>query len=548
MKTYKYLMIAAVAIVALASCSDMDDQINAGYALTDEQLTESSELAESRGEATFAGMYTMMGDPYFVFGSSYRPDDFGFVMMAISQDCEGPDLNFPNSGYNWFSPCGDLSSRNPDYANPYIRYAIPYDQIAMANDIINMYSNGGDESTEAKYKIAQARALRAFDYMSLAPYFQYCYATSADEPCVPIVTEETKDFSDNPRATVREVYDLILSDLDYAVENLEGFVRSDKAKVDQQVAYGLRARAYLAMGEYANAAADAEKAMEGYTPASISEVSTPSFYNINDHNWIWGIDLTTDQIQDSYASSPSWIGSFSSSSYSAGVQVYACINNLLWAKIPSTDVRKGWWVDENLHSDLLSTISWGGVTGDDIATLEIDDVKMAFLPYTNVKFGMMSGIGSTFNDNDWPLMRVEEMMLVAAEGYAKSGSESKARELLNTLVGNYRDPSYDVSNYVPSFRNTLADEIWFQRRVELWGEGFAWSDMMRLQKPLVRFHDGEESSLSEEYQFNLEATDPWLLMRFCTSETNANAGIVDNAGGVSPSQYQNGHLRDGVTD
>ncbi len=547
MKTYKYLMIA-IAVVALASCSDMDKQDPLGYALTDEQLTESSELAESRGEATFAGMYTMMGQPYFVFGTQYRADDFGFVMMAISQDCEGPDLDFPNSGYNWFAPCGEMSSRYPSYANPYIRYAIPYDQIAMANDIINMYSNGGEESVESKQKIAQARAMRAFDYMALAPYFQFNYQVAADEPCVPIVTEEAIDFSNNPRATVREVYQLIIDDLDYAIENLDGFVRSDKAKIDQQVAYGLRARAYLAMGEYANAAADAEKAMEGYTPASIVEVSTPSFYDINDHNWIWGIDLTLDQVRDEYASAPAWIGSFSASSYSAGVQVYATINNLLWNKIPSTDVRKGWWVDENLHSDLLSTISWDGVTGDAISTLEIDDVKMEFLPYTNVKFGMMSGIGSTFNDNDWPLMRVEEMILVAAEGYAKSGNESKARELLNNFVKNYRDTSYDVANYVPSFRKTLEDEIWFQRRVELWGEGFAWSDLMRLQKPLVRFHDGEESSLAEAYQFNMEQGDGWMLMRFSQSETNTNAGIVDNTEGTLPSQYQNGNLRDGVTD
>ena len=62
------------------------------------------------------------------------------------------------------------------------------------------------------------------------------------------------------------------------------------------------------------------------------------------------------------------------------------INSMLYKKIPDTDVRKGWWVDENLHSPLLEAISWNGASGDDLAKLEIDDVKLAFTPYTNVKF------------------------------------------------------------------------------------------------------------------------------------------------------------------
>ena len=36
----------------------------------------------------------------------------------------------------------------------------------------------------------------------------------------------------------------------------------------------------------------------------------------------------------------------------------------------------------------MSGSAWGDVTGDEISTLQIDDVKEAFMPYTNVKFGM----------------------------------------------------------------------------------------------------------------------------------------------------------------
>lgn len=541
MKRYKFLTMVAAGLLAV-SCSDIDEQLPEGSGITGNQLTESTEQAPSRGEATFSGMFTMMGEPYYTYGTSYRADDFSYIMMAISQDCEGPDLHYPNSGYNWFNVCGDMTSRTPSYANPYIRYSVPYNHIGVANDVIRSYP-ADTEDADAINKIAQARAIRAFAYMALAPYFQFSYQIAKDQPCVPLVTDEIIDYTNNPRATVGEVYDQIIADLDYAIEHLAGYVRPDKTKIDQQVAYGLRARAYLNIGEYAKAAADAEQAMAGYTPASRHEVSTPSFYDISDHNWIWGVDLTQAQAMDYYATSASWLGSFSSTSYAAGCGCYACINNLLFDKIPPTDVRKGWWVDENLHSDLLSTISWDGVTGDAIATLAIDNVKYAFLPYTNVKFGMMEGIGSNMNDNDWPLMRVEEMILAAAEGYAKSGNEAKARDLLTNFVKNYRDDTY----VIPSTRS-LADEIWFQRRVELWGEGFAWNDLMRQQKPLVRFHSGKTSCLAEAYQFNMSANDPWMLMRFPQSETNTNLGIVNNTGGNLPTAGQNGNLRDGVTD
>lgn len=543
MKLNKYIALA-LAGAAFASCSYIDEAVPQGGTLLATQVQEANAAAPSRVDASFSGMYSKLGRPYSVFGSSSgRPDDFGFVMMAFSNDLEAADIVTANSGYNWFSTCMELSSRNPDYANPYVRYAAPYNQIAAANDIIkSLPADATDATTLAK--LAQARAMRAYAYLNLAPYFQYNYQTHPDAPCVPIVTETTEDFTQNPRATVKEVYDLIMEDLNYAVTNLEGFERPDKAKIDQHVAYGLRARANLDMGNYADAASDAEKAAEGYTPASIDEVSVPSFYNINDHNWIWGYDMTPDMaLTGRYATSSSWIRSFSAWAYAAGVGVYSDCNVLLYNKIPDTDVRKGWWVDENLYSPLLDGLTWGDLTGQEIATKEIADEKMIFHPYTNVKFGMYT-YGSTTNEEDWPFMRVEEMILIQAEGYAKSGNEPKAKEILENFVKTYRDPSYSSA----AGGRSLADEIWFQRRVELWGEGFANSDTRRLGKPFVRFHEGKESNFPEAFRFNMPADDPWLLMRFCQSEVNANLAIVDNTGGNQPVQDQHGDLRDGVTD
>lgn len=539
----KKTLIIIAAGLYMAACSWTEVIPPQGEYILTQQVQQTNDLVSSRADATFNGMYTKTGAPGSVFGGS-RPDDFGFIMMAFSNDIEAADIVLANSGYNWFSACGMLTSRNADYANPYIRYAAPYNTIAAANEILASYSEDSeDESTI--YKIAQARAMRAFAYLNLAPYFQFGYAAGAEDlPCIPIVTEKTTEFTDNPRATVAEVYELIISDLDYAIGNLDGYVRTDKSRIDIQTAYGLRARAYLNMQEWGKAAADAAKAAEGYSPATMDEAARPSFIDISEHSWIWGYDMTPDiAMFNPYATSSAWIRSFSGDGYSAGTQVYACINKILYDKIPETDIRKGWWVDENLESPLLATVTWNGVSGDAIAPLEIDNVKMPFLPYTNVKFGMYN-VGGTNNDEDWPYMRVEEMILIQAEGLVKSGAPEEGRRILEDFVRTYRDPGYSAD----AGGRSLDDEIWFQRRIELWGEGFSNNDTRRLNKPLVRFHGGQASNVPEAFRFNMTSDDGWWLMRFTSSEMNTNLAITDNTGGTQPVQEQNPGLLDGVTD
>lgn len=543
MKLYNKFFLLALGATMTVSCSDIDEQEPQGGSITGEQLQEiNSELTE-RAAATFNGMFSMMGQPYYTFGeSSGRADDFGYVMSAISLDAEGADFVMADNGYNWFSPCCEYTSRNANYANPYIRYKTPYAQIGICNDVLNSFPED-TENEDALNMMAQARAMRAFAYMALAPYFQFGYSSAADKPCVPILSAGV-DYTNNPRATVAEVYDYIIADLDWAIEHLTSD-RTTKDKININVAYGLRARAYLAIEKYAEAAADAEKAMEGYTPASIAEVSIPAFCSLDEHNWIWGIDITDDMGQGgTMATASSWISAFSGNGYAAATSNTPMINVLLYNKIPDTDVRKGWWLDENKHTPNWADLTWNNAKGDEIADLTITDVKNAFEPYTNVKFGMPSDVGSTMNNSDWPLMRVEEMILIQAEGLAKSGNESRARQILEDFVKTYRDPSYSST----AGGRSLADEIWFQRRVELWGEGFFTSDAKRLGKPIVRFHQGEDSNVPDNFQMNLAADDGWLNMRFPQTEMDNNQGIVDNTDGSQPVAGQNGSLRDGVTD
>ena len=544
MKIYKISTMVLGGLM-LASCSDIDEQIYSGGAFSKEQSQDIVNAIPTRVEATFNGMFTFMGNPAQNYGTRFsdaRADDFGFIMMALSQDFEGADMIGADNGYNWFSAACEYSSRTPSYANPYIRYVTPYTLIGMVKDILATIPEDTEDASLINMK-AQAKALRAYSYLSLAPYFQGSYETSKDKPCVPVLSDSV-DVTNNPRATVEQVYNVIVDDLTWAIDHLDE-TRSSKAYVNANVAYGLRARAYLAMGKGAEAAADAEKAMQGYEPASIAEVSVPTFCDMEEHNWIWAIDITDDQANYyGSATAPSWLSAFCGDGYGAACGTTAMINKLLWDKIPATDVRKGWWIDENLHSPNWADLTWGTAKGDEIANLVLDDgSKVALPPYTNIKFGMKSGVGSTLNNNDWPLMRVEEMILIQAEGYAISGNEAKAKEILTNFVKTYRDPSYTI----PSGR-TLRDEIWFQRRVELWGEGFAVSDARRLNKPIVRFHGPNTTNYADAFQFNIAADDGWLNMRFPQSEKDNNSAIVDNTEGSLPVAGQNPELRDGVTD
>ena len=555
MKLNKIFFALAIG-VALVSCSKIDEIVPEGGTMLASQVQATNAAIPTRASASFNGMFTNIGLPAKMYTT---PDDWEFLMILFCNDLEGADALMPNSNYNWFSVCGEYSSRNNTYRNPAIRYRAPYNMIGDVNSFLAGFSEDETDPTLVNM-IAQVRVLRAYSYMLLAPQYQFAPCTDvkgeglgADLPCVPLITPEKEgfDYTNNPRATVKEVYDYILEDLNYAVEALKGASRSSKMYIDDHVALGLRARVNLLLGNWDAAYNDAVAAAEGYTPASIEEVSKPTFYDINEHNWIWGYDMA-DGLPNArkealgswngvYATTSGWLRSFSNSGYSPATQCYCCINKMLWDKIPATDVRKGWWVDENLESPLLAGLKWPGF--DDVANADDGgDAKLPYLAYTNVKFGCQT-IATDVNEEDMPLMRVEEMILIQAEAKAHTDAGA-ATSILENFVQTYRDPAYSAA----AGGRSLLDEIWFQRRVELWGEGFGVLDNLRLDKPIVRAHNATSSNIADAFRFNLESQDPWLRMRFPQGEMNTNFGIKDNQGGIQPVIDQNLGLRDGVTD
>lgn len=544
-----WMLLAGVSM--LASCEI--DTAPEGATVTEQQKQEVIEMNPERIAADVANLSAVIFRQYCL-GSDDYANDFGYPSICIARDYNGADMVCANNDYNWFSVACDYTDRDPNYIVPYVEWTFHYDLLKAANDVLAAIPAETDNETLKAYR-GQALGARAFVIFSLVQRFQHTYVGNEDKPSIPIVTDDmTADQAAvNPRATLTAAYERILGDLNEAVTLLEGYTRTGKATIDQQVAYGLRARVNLVMQNYEEAASDAAEAMAGYTPYTMAELSKPTFQDGTHHAWIWGSIMNESDLVPGagmMATWQSWLGSFNDG-YATAVSCYARCNTELYNKIPASDVRKGWWVDENLESPLIAGLEWPGYPGVSVAKLQIPEVKEPFYPYTTVKYGPTEDkIGTSNNSGDWPLMRVEEMLLIQAEATGLGGNVSAGAKLLEDFVKAYRNPDYKCT---ATDEDTFRNEIWLQRRIELWGEGFFFTDMMRFNKPLVRFHGSrkDQTNWPDAYRFNIPAGDESFLVVIPRSEINSNEGISEeenNTGGTTPVPDQNPNLLDGVTD
>ena len=209
---------------------------------------------------------------------------------------------------------------------------------------------------------------------------------------------------------------------------------------------------------------------------------------------------------------PSHLCSLTGNGYTTLTGSFRYVSSALYDQIPDTDIRKQWFISPEGTSTLVDN-----ETVDGTPVIEYFGLS----PYTNVKFGAYQDVmGNTTNSQDWPLMRVEEMYLIKAEGEAMSGNLTKAKQTLEDFVKTYRNPSYACT---ASSAQEMQDEIWLQRRMELWGEGFALFDILRLKKPIIRKNTNYEAIV----QFNLEPESQIMIYRIPQCEMETNKGIKE---------------------
>lgn len=531
-----FVALLGSAMLLTTSCSDLDTNPS-GSTMSDGQLNEVLAQDPSKLKSEVSGMYANMIEYGAItqwYGTGQpRHYDFGYASTMMMMDASGQDEPSQVSGYNWYNKPLRFVDRTANSETTYFIWNQCYKNIKVANDVLKSVDLE-NLSDVAKSYVGQAYAMRAFEYFTLIQIYQFSYKGHEDAAGVPIVTEKTAEAeaNNNPRAAVKDVYKQIMDDLNTAIDYLTDS-RSAKSEINRQVAYGLRARVNLVMQNWSDAAADAKKAAEGYTPLSKDAAAAPGFNDVSASNWIWGniVDESNDIVQSGILNFPSMMCSFTGNGYSP---TYACrmINSKLWKEIPSTDVRKGWWIDENLNSPIVNpkyvvhqedededgnVVKYLAVynqTGDEVADITE--------PYTNVKFGAYKNqYGNELNACDIPLMRVEEMILIQAEATAMGGNIEEGKRILENFVRTYRDPSY-ICNATTA--EGVQDAVWFQRRVELWGEGFSFTDLLRLKKPLDRTGANYEVSV----RFNLPAESPIFLYLIPEDEENHNEALVGN--------------------
>ena len=282
-------------------------------------------------------------------------------------------------------------------------------------------------------------------------------AFRADAPGVPMVSATRDGYSTDEAAQLKGrntqavVMERIEADFAEALKLLEGYERGSKNEIDLSVAQGLAARYYLYVQKWDKAAEMAALAEAGYDIMDTARLFA-GFKDVEDAEIMWGFNHTTDSY-GMYASFPSH---FCHDHGGYGSIMYKCIDAKLYSQIPDTDVRKA---------------LWNGPDGDPTAQTEA-----SAYPYASRKFG--------YDANwlqDYIYMRASEMKLIQAEAYARLGKSSEATAALKSLLAKRNNQWVGTAS---------VEEVLLQRRIELWGEGFAYYDLKRNGLGVVRKYEG----------------------------------------------------------
>lgn len=519
MNKYSKYFLSALVAATTVGCNDLDTEPMGQYLTSDEK----SEAIASNPDLAKAGVVAISTTFYQwaqIITNETVHTDYGWPSVMLAMDSRGADMVSSDLGYNWYSTNAQMADcTDNSYLTRFAWYTL-YKQILSCNTVLAPMPEEITDPT-TKYYAAQALAARAWAYTQLAQLYQHTYLTNPSAACVPLITEKNSDEAADAgcaRNTVEEVYAQIMDDLNNAVNYLEASGMSGEDVIDTGAkrfistgtAYGLRARVNLLMGKWAEAASDAQNAISksGATPYTIAEAGQPTFTDLSDHSWMWGIYVGESDrvVTTGICNWPSHLGSLNYGYASVGG--WRAIAKNLYASIPSTDVRKGWFIDGDGQSANLT------------AQQQRYILAQSPLPYTQVKFAPYQGVlGTSNNACDVPLMRVEEMYLILAEAKGMTSAADGA-QVLNDFVKTYRNPSY---NYTATTSEALRDEVWHQRRIELWGEGMSMYDVVRLRKGIDRRGGGWES----QWVYNIEPGAQINVLPIPQAEINANPMISE---------------------
>ena len=480
MKTLNKILILSAVALSLGSCSkDFLTVAPKGGTVSADQVADYAEsnpsVAANMVEGQFKGLYSWMYTIY-AGGLVNNHTDFGQKGVDIYFDLLSGDVSKGANNYGWYGDIIDYTiSQSKAGANSnYGIWRYFYRIIFTANGIMD--SLGGDEATfepdntVSRQAMGQLLGMRGYAYFYLIQAYSNVYDPQAK--LVPIY-RSLSDI-DLPVATQGEVYQRVIDDLTKAIEYLDGFEPQESYRMDADVARGLLAYTYGAMGNYEQVKklTDEIIATGKYQPFNLNDVLYPGdafgglfkdadgnyhlgqateesgMGNVNLPGVMWGTDITTDMGLDLV----SFWGHMDPCHYSYGAAGDPMVmNNALFAHFPKDDARRGQFDPGRLLGNLVQINK--------------------FYDKGRVLMGKRSV------DADYIYMRYDEILLLNAEANAFLGNEAAAKKILKdylSFTANGAAPRVADVSYIDALSgNALKDEIMYQERLELWGEGKA---------------------------------------------------------------------------
>lgn len=487
MKNIKYILIGLVALMmGNTSCSD-------SYMDTIPTESVSSEVIGETLEGLYAalnGIHRKMvsqdlsnqglgGEPGFMFAREAHGDDMTWDTQTWHRTHLTWDINTnPNSSYN------------------YGIWKTYYQFILNANLILELLEKNFKGSTVAlaSHIKGEALCIRAWSHFQLVQYYAKRYAGGTTNNQLGVPYREASEATKIPRNTVEEVYAKINSDLDLAITLLEGYKAKEITHYTQQVAYGLKARVALVQQKYDIAAENAVKSIEkaeknGHQLMRKNELNNGfSSITTTTGDALYAAKTLNDQTVYFYSFYAYMSWNFNSSSVRTGIK---CISQSTYDLMSESDLRRQWW--------------------DPTGKADVPASSYNKRVYQNRKF---TARATSDVVGDIAFMRLSEIYLITSEAYARTGESENAKKYFHTFVAE-RDPAYTDSG---NTGEALAEEIMTHRRIELWGEGFRWFDLKRLNIPCERtgenfkiafcgFLEKDQEQIGWYYEIPKEETD-----------------------------------------
>lgn len=521
---FKSVLVGTLSAVALTGCIDEVVPTNA----VDQDQLDSSNKA---GEALIWAMPSYLVQ----WNSLGRPEndewhgDFGYASLMHIRDFMTGDMALSGSALTYdqyyYLALAGISERS---AFTQFIWQYHYKMIQTANNAARSFSADSESEVARAYR-SIALAYRALAYIDAARWNEFLSndktvsvnsdGNNVEGLTVPIVTENTTEDEarNNPRVSKEKMVEFILKDLDYAEQNISGASMGSMLLPNINCVYGLKARLYMWLENYVEAEKYAKMALAGYSPLTKEEWTNAKtgFNSMDNDSWMWALKAVkeNDVVQTGICNWTSFMSPEAVYGY-AGLGCAPAVSVQMYNRIPDSDFRKLSWIPGDPESELVGQIELG--VPDDLG------YYLSEMPYAGIKFRPGEGNGEDPNIGSAtavPMMRVEEMYFIAIEAAAHQNPTQGKNDLIDFMT-QYRDPEYTCD---ATSMDDIVEEIVFQKRVELWGEGQALWDIKRLNYSVTRSYKG--SNFQQALAFNTNGRPAWMNMIMVMSEPNNNAGV-----------------------